>query len=35
LRDSGRRTTSRRRVCRRRDGHHATMLPRRRPEVYR
>ena len=33
LRGSGRPTTSRRRVCRRRGGHHATVLPRPRPEA--
>jgi hypothetical protein len=33
LRGSGRRTISRRRVCRQRDGHHATVLPRLRPEA--
>ena len=33
LRGSDRRTTSRRQVCRRRGAHHATVLPRLRPEA--
>jgi hypothetical protein len=35
LRGSDRRTTSRPRVCRRRGGHHATVLPRLRPDCQR